>query len=437
MKWVAVAVAITAALAAGRLARRKPKVRAALLFLVAFLPFTEDVDRLSVNLLSHEAYRGDARGFEVTLVDIVALTLWVALPKARYPMPYKRLALAYLAVGAASILWAWEPLYAGFGVWRIVRVTFVGAIVARACQDRRAPPLLLRSLACGLLVQLGYVLFQRYVEGAYQVRGTFAHQNSLGMAANLIAPVLLALLLGRGKQKLLAGAALSAAAVCVVFTLSRGALVMLPVGLGLAYVGSLVRRPTALKMRIGVAALVLGAVIGIKSFDSIVERFLYAPEASAEGRERFEQAAADMLADHPAGVGINNFSHVLDEGGYGEAVGLPEYDRSGIVHQIYWLTAAETGYLGVLAYLGLVVFPIVVGLRWFRRHPGDARGDVILGITAGLMVTALQGVLEWLLRQTVMSHLVWIQTAMLLALVRQLREDERRGIVRTAVRPRP
>ena len=422
MKLVVIAAAVIAFVVLGRWARKSPQARTALIFALGFLPFTELVERASLNVLSHEWYRGDARGFEVTIVDLVAIGLFFALPKARWPMPYKRLALAWLGIATISVAFAWEPLYAGFGAWRVARVTFIGAVVARACEDRAVPPILLRGLAWGVVAQLAYAIHGRYVLGHFQVSGSFAHQNSLAMAVNLVAPTFLALLLAKGKPKWLLALALLSSVVCVVFSLSRGGLFMFPVALGLVYVGSLIRRPSVAKIRAGAVALVVVLAIGIKSFDTIMERFLYAPEASAEGRERFEQAASNIWGDHSFGVGMNNFSHVL-HGPYAEAVQLPEVDHGGIVHHVYWLTLAETGLAGLLVYLALVLYPIWVGLRWFHRHRTDVRGDVILGITAGLIVTAAQGVLEWLARQTVMSYLVWIAMALLLALVRQLRED--------------
>lgn len=421
MKWFFVAFACAAVIAAGRFLRSRPESRFVLLFLLGFLPFTDLVERGSLNLVSHELYRGDARGFEITIIDLVALTLWVSLPKGRWPVPYRRLAIAYAAVAGITLLWAWEPLYAGFGLWRIARITFVGIVVARALEDERAPPALLHGLAWGLVAQVVFALWQRYVVGAHQVSGSFAHQNTLGMAVNLVAPIFLALLLAGAKRRVLAAAAVAAGAVCVVLTLSRGALVMLPAGLALVYLGSLARQPTTLKIRVGIVALILGTALTIKSLDTIVDRFLHAPEASARGRALFESASARMLADHPLGIGLNNFSHVL-AAEYGASAGLPEYDQSGIVHHIYWLTAAELGYLGLLVYLAFVVYPIVVGARWLRRWRADPRGDVILGCTAGLIVTAGQGVLEWLSRQTVMGYLIWIQMVLILALVRQLRE---------------
>ncbi len=375
-----------------------------------------------MNLVSHELYRGDARGFEITIVDLIALALWRALPPRQHPPVYRALVLAWLGIGTLSILWAWEPLYAGFGAWRLARMTVFAFVLGRACEQKNVPPVVLQGLACGLVVQMFYALWDRYVGGQYQADGSFPHQNSLGMAANLVIPICFALVLGKGTQKRLAAAAMAAGIVCVVLTLSRGALVMLPVALGLVYVGSLVREPTSRKLKIGAVGALLVAIGSVKAVDTIVERFLYAPEASEVSRERFEDAAAAMLTDHPFGVGMNNYSWALEHE-YATRFDVADVDRSGIVHNVYWLSLAETGYLGLLAYGLLTLAPIAIGVTWFKRAGPNPRGDVILGCTVALVVTALQGVLEWLARQTLVSYLVWILAVVIIALARQLREE--------------
>jgi O-antigen ligase len=159
----------------------------------------------------------------------------------------------------------------------------------------------------------------------------------------------------------------------------------------------------------------LGAFAGIaKGWDTIVNRFLHAPKESEEARVLFNKAAAMMAGDHPFGVGINMYSYSLQHGGYAARLAIDPGDRSGIAHHIYWLTAAETGYFGVSTFVLLLASVLFNALRSTRKP--DGRGDIAVGIVAGLIVTYMQGTAEWIARQTNMSYLFWLFAAITVAL---------------------
>jgi hypothetical protein len=99
----------------------------------------------------------------------------------------------------------------------------------------------------------------------------------------------------------------------------------------------------------------------------------------------------------------------------------PEYDRSGIVHNVYRLTAAEVGYLGIGAYVLVLAAPLVTALRAAAGRGRNVRRDVLFGFAIGLSVLYAQGMLEWALRQTALSYLFWIIAAMIVGISRSLR----------------
>jgi O-antigen ligase len=150
-----------------------------------------------------------------------------------------------------------------------------------------------------------------------------------------------------------------------------------------------------------------------KSLDTILERWSGAPKASEEARVLFNEAARAMLNDHSFGIGINMYSHVLEHGGYADRLGMAPVDRSGVAHHIYWLTAAELGYVGLAAYALLLIAVLVLAIKAARAR--DVRGDIALGIAAGLFVTYVHGTSEWILRQTAMSYAFWTAAAMVAA----------------------
>lgn len=404
MKWLALALALAVLYPLGRAARANPRLRAAFAAMLGFLPFYE----VHVNFFSNESYRGDSRGLEITLLDLVGVVLAIALPERtrRHAAPFRWQKLAYLLVVAISVSQAELPLFAMFGLWKVVRLFAVSTVAARAVDDELGGEVY-RGLLLGVCYSAFLALKQRYFEGYMQAKGPFSHQNGLGMAMNMVVPGALALWLG-GNGGRLAMVAVVAGALCHVLALSRGGMVLFVVACGVVFGTSFARKPTSKKAKIlGLAALgVLGVLA--KSLDTIMERFTKAPAGSEEGRKLFEAAARAMHADHPFGVGINHFSHVLDVRGYADRIGIPLVDRNGIVHNIWWLTLAELGTLGLLAFVALYGSPVLLALRRaFFGRPGVAR-DLLLGWGAGLAVTLVQGKLEWSLRTTSLGQITFL-----------------------------
>lgn len=419
MKYVVFVLALVGCFPFGAWLAKRPDVRLWLWTAIGFLPFY-GLDSVDINLVSYEQYRGDSRGIEITLVDLFVLSLALALPKARSPMPYKIPVVAYAVVAGASVLWAREPLFATFSVWKLLRMVGLLRVVSRGCEDDAVPPAILRGMAFGLLYELYLALQQRYVHHHHQVSGNFAHQNTFGMAVNLIVPSVIAMkLAGQGRR--LALAVIASGAMSVVLTLSRGAMTMFLIGATSVFLVSTARRPTAAKIRAGLLGAVIGTALVLRAWDTIVDRFLHAPKESAEGRVQFEAAASLMLGDHPLGVGINGFSLALGDGGYGARVGVFGYDATGIVHNIYWLTAAEIGYLGFLAFVAVLASPIFTAFRGAAHARGDVRGDILLGLGVGLCLMDFQGKLEWAFRQTTLSYLFWTLAGVIAGLARAVR----------------
>lgn len=416
MKWLVFVAALIGTVPFGKWLAKRPDVRLWLWTAIGFLPFY-GLDSVDINVVSYEHYRGDSRGIEITLVDLFVIALSIGLPRARSPFPYRIPVALYAIVATASVLWAREPLFATFSVWKLLRMIALLRVVSRGCEDDAVPPAILRGLAFGLLWELLLALQQRYVYHHHQVSGNFAHQNTFGMAVNLIVPSVIAMkLAGHGKR--LALLVIGGGALSVVLTLSRGAMTMFALGGLTVFVVSTIRRPTAAKVRAGLGGIAVGVALVLRAWDTIVDRFLHAPKESAEGRVQFEAAASMMLGDNPLGVGMNGFSLALGEGGYGAKVGVFGYDATGIVHNIYWLTAAEVGYLGFLAFVAVLASPVVTAFVGAARAKGDVRGDVLLGLGVGLLLMDFQGKLEWALRQTTLSYLFWTLAGVIAALAR-------------------
>lgn len=413
-KWIALVVALAAVYPAGVFLRGKEKYQAWLAVFVGFLPFI-GLDDVDINLISFERYRGDSRGVEVTLLDLSVLAFLVALPKKTQPTPLLPQRVLYFGAVALSVLSAPLPLFAMFSVWKLTRMMIAFAVVVRVA-DRFSPQLLL-GLGTGVLYELYLSLKQRYVMGAVRVEGNLFHPNSLAMAVNIVFPIAMAVALAQKKTRV-AVAAAGGAALLVIMSLSRGAMAMTVLAAMIVYLGSAVRRLDTRKIGVAAAAVAAIGLVLLKAWDTIVDRFEHASKNSEHARVLFNMAASMMLSEHPFGVGMNQFSYVLSHYGYAERCHIPLVDRDGLAHHIYWLTAAETGWFGVLAYAFLLASPLFLAYRWAFKLK-DIRGDVLLGIAASLTITYIQGTAEWLARQTPMSYLFWILAAIVCSLTRQ------------------
>lgn len=400
-----------AALLAGRALRAHPRRQRWLAFGLGFFPFL----LISINVLSHETYRGSSRGFELTLVDLLAWALLVALPRSE---PRSATRTFYLVVCAASVTVAAVPLYAMFGAWKVARMYLIAAAAYRAVRAGFGAAIL-NGVVVGQLYAFALAFEQRYLLGLHQVAGPFAHQNGLAQASILVYAVCLSVVLGGdGSRGRWASAGALTAAASVVMTLSRGGLAMLVLSTVVVFAMAAYRHRNPRMMRYVLLGALAAAVVWIRAGDTIMARFTDAPDASAEARDHFVDMARMMLDDYPIlGVGLNNYSYANQYSGYADAVGLPAIDRGGVAHHVYWLTLAELGYLGLFAFLAVYLLPVGRAFRGALTSGRSARGDVLQGIAVGVAAVLFQGTLEYTLRITMISQLVWCYLGIVGALV--------------------
>lgn len=431
VKVFVVLIALGAIYPAGLFLRRKPEWWPLLVFAIGFLPFF-NMEALSIAFFYDYDltidFRGETRGLEISVIDIVAGILWVALPKAQHPPPYRKTRWAYMAMALLSVVFAVLPIYSLFSVWRLVRVFFVAGVVARALENPRFGPMLIRGLAAGVIWAFVIAMKQKFGQGLDRVFGSFPHPNTYAMAVNLIFPVALAILLA-GQGRLLAIATCVAGGLGVILTLSRASLVLVAAGTGILVLASLRRGFSKRKILIIGGAMAVAVLVFAVMANTIIDRFLNAPAISGEARELFKKAAALMFKDNPEGIGINNFSYVLKHDEYAAKVGLPQVDADGIVHNIYWLTLAELGIQGFITYLLMIAAPIWLAVRtaWVAKR--TVVGDVALGLAVGLLVFDVQGTTEWASRQPTLLYLHWTCAAAIAGLARQT------GVLRDGPRP--
>jgi O-antigen ligase len=289
------------------------------------------------------------------------------------------------------------------------------------------------------LFQVGpesFVLFGRFMR-AY---GTFEQPNPFGGYLGLTLPIAFGVVVAavwpsaqraRRRWLLLAAGCGGLMLAALVMTWSRGAWLGLAAAVGTMILTVVVRRGraalwvTVLAMLVSYGLLAGGAA---RVPPSIVERFSdlvpFAGVTDVRGVEVTDanfavvermahwQAALAMWTDHPwLGVGIGNY-----EVAYGEYA-LPLWsDPLGHAHNYYLNIAAESGVLGLAAYLLLWGTALAVAWRATASSAGWAWG-IALGILGALVHLAVHNLFD-----NLFVHGMYLQIAILLGILSSLRK---------------
>jgi O-antigen ligase len=447
MKWTAIIILLVATVPASAWLRHNSWVTSKALILMGFLPFAMQAFHLymaavsltdwplsalpiswkefpaSALAISEMAWPGYVKGLEISVLDVLALALYLSLPGARHPLPFRVSMALYFVAASLSTLQAAEPLAALFYLWQLARMFLVYAVVARACTDPRGVLAILMGMAAGLFMEAGVDIWQRFGGGLIQTSGTLAHQNLLGMMSHFVVYPFLALLLAGPRIRLPALVALAGITVDVL-TASRATLAIGAFGYAAVFMLSALRRWTsrkALLLLIGALTLMVVAPLALRSLDS---RFaaqqtfdLYYDERAA-----FKRAAAMILSDHPWGVGVNHYVLAANNGGYNRWAQVVPVPNSLLtnVHNVYWLVAAESGYLGIITFLLLLLRPLIVAFVCGWRNRKDQRGDLLIGIGVALLAVYIHSLWEWIFIDFEAQYMFALTVGLVAALAEQL-----------------
>lgn len=361
-------------------------------------PFIYGWAHLSVSIVSWAFWPGYVKGIIVALPDLLALGLLLSTPKR--PIRYGILVTLgfYIAAVMASVFVSDLPLASFMYAWQLMRVFLVAAAVARISVDSDAPRHIVYGLCYGIIFQAGFSIYQHFVQGIAQAPGTMGHQNLLGMMTHFALLMPLALMLV-GDRAAILKVGVGAALVTIALTASRGTLGFAAGGMVLLVVLSLLRRPTAKKMRVAGAGIALMLVIAPVAYVTLQNRFARSgPEGSYDERAAFERAAKAMWTDHPLGVGANEYVVTANTKGYSARAGVIWIagSRSANVHNTYLLVAAETGWPGLITFILLYVTAVLTGLRAAWSKPASRYGELALGSVAALVTVAMHNFFEWI-----------------------------------------
>lgn len=311
--------------------------------------------------------------------------------------PFAAVAGFYLALSAASALWATDQAVALSTVQDLAfQVAFALGVIAMVTSMRQLRWAVWAIIGCGAV--LGLVALFQYLTGNYgfnplglgranvaqivgeandfRAGGPVADGNFFGQ----IMVVVLALALERAVgsvgrlARLAAMAAVAITAFTILITYSRGAmLASIVVGL-LAFRRSKHRGRTVI---IGVAAVLVLLLAAPANYSA---RFLELPAAigigsgaetsgidpAIAGRSSSWAVAGRMFSDHPLfGAGIGNYEvNYLD---YSARLGLDARGESRAAHSLPLQVLAEQGVVGLLAFGGVIIGAFV-SMRVARRR---------------------------------------------------------------------
>jgi O-antigen ligase len=339
--------------------------------------------------------------------------------------------LLYLAITAVSVAVAQDASLSLFEVALLLEACLVYFYVANNVRTRQDVVFVvsLLMIAC-LLVSLANIVLQftgmpSTIWGApthiqieadprqsfMRVGGTIGSPNfaaayfSVSLAA---AASILFANLGRA-LKWLAIAVLGLGGVALIFTFSRGG--WIAAALAVSVICLLGYRRLGVSLKTPIALILILGMVCLPFQNVISARLLEDDKGSAQSRIPLMKLALRIVEDNPVlGVGANNFTVVMDR--Y-----LTSDFREGwlfAVHNKYLLVLAETGIVGLLAFLGFLLDALRKGWQcWVQRDP--LLSPLALGFAAGIAAHMVHMTVD-VFRGRPTQQLLWLVAGLLTAM---------------------
>jgi len=203
--------------------------------------------------------------------------------------------------------------------------------------------------------------------------------------------------------------------ICLALTYSKGA--WITAILALLFIGFLKSR----KLLITVIALVL--ILPFIAPNSMKERALQifeSGDSSSVGvRTNLWREASHIIKDHPlTGCGLNTYSIV--------APGYKVTEKTGFYpHNSYLHMAAETGLLGLGAFLWIIIALFRTSLKRLREITDDFHGAFLVGALAGLFGFLLHSFVDTNFYSLQLGGLMWFVMGLVIAIQKISLNEER------------
>jgi hypothetical protein len=336
-----------------------------------------------------------SKGLIVSLTDTLALAICIRyMRRARKPF----LSWICCCTSSAAYLAVCGALFtpAIFNVFTLLKAT----LYFRACYlvAVRRLGCLVTGLLCHDREWLRYDPKQD--AGQLQAAGLIGHRNYAGMLVNMAVPVLLV----AGMQLKLKALPLMAVVLCGVAAAiggSRAVIVFFGITVFMTLVLVLCTKPSRQAGTVFALCLLGSLVITPLAMDTLSDRFAQTGSSFETGKDderlALEQASKMMNADHPFGVGANQWAVTANTKGYSSAAGVAWQTSAGsaTVHNSYALVRTEGGQVALAGMLVLLGSALFSGLLYlFRRRVNPARLFAVpVVVTTSVLIVHLN--YEW------------------------------------------
>src|SRR6185312_9515017 len=252
------------------------------LFFFLMVTLSAVTEYIDVNFASREWYRGTTCGFEVSLVDVISLS--VLISTLIRPRPGEKrwfwpasfgLMLIYFLFAAFTVAIADPKIFGLFELSKMIRGIVMFLAAAFYLRTQRELKIFLYALGTIVCYEGLCALTQRYYWGTVRVYGSVDDSNSLSMYLCTTAPVFVAVLTSKCSKylKALGVVAVGIAFIAVILTISRAGLIGMLIMLFATAITTVSYRLSMKKVLIclGVVLCMGGALA--KGWKTIGERF--------------------------------------------------------------------------------------------------------------------------------------------------------------------
>lgn len=351
---------------------------------------------------------GAAAGFNVSLTTFALAGLYGAWlidrlvnrhRSPRVPIGLVLPLIPYVGVATLSVVVARDVGLYARGLALLVQMFLLHVYLVGTVRTRQDARFVVSWLLYGLVLE-GVIIALSAVGGVSEVGGLEVRTDTTGeefgaaarfagtvgspiLAAGylemLMAPALAVLATNLGRsRKMVAALGLGLGLVALIGTFSRAGWLAAALSLTMVYV--LLWRRKKLSPVVPVMLLVLLSALALVFHEDIAGRLTGDDRGSARSRVPLMMMALTIIADRPAlGVGANNYTEALRPR-------TPAFGNEWLftVHNQYLLVWAETGAVGLAAFLWFLLATLRRGWqRWKRADP--LLSPLALGFTAALM----------------------------------------------------
>jgi probable O-glycosylation ligase (exosortase A-associated) len=317
---------------------------------------------------------------------------------------------------APSVGWYWIDF-----LWRLLLISMLAITIV---SDQRRFKLTLAVIAGSLGYHAAKAGFESLLGGGVRffdgLAGAWGDNNGYAVGMSMIVPLLITVGQTNGNKWIRRGFLIAAplTAVAVLSTFSRGGL--LAVNAAAFTLAMLHKRRMVALALIFAFAVPIGVFMtsqdGYLDRMSTIRSYEQTNETSALGRLHFWRVALDMVRDHPLGVGLFNFEPAYDRYDFTNG----QFGRRRSVHSSHFQVLAETGYLGAVTWISLLLYSLACAFRIRRRasHPDLTPDDanLLLMSANGLIASLAAFIVGGSFVAMALNDLTWLLFAMIASL---------------------